>query len=41
MEAINRSDIVPCGDGRLCVNIDEKAPKLGEKKQYRLVKPRS
>ncbi|CBA16291.1 hypothetical protein [Xanthomonas albilineans] len=40
MEAINRSDIVPCGDGRLCVNIDEKAPKVGDKKQYRLVKPR-
>ncbi|WP_235430477.1 hypothetical protein [Xanthomonas sp. MUS 060] len=40
MEAINRSDIVPCGDGRLCVNIDDKAPKFGDKKQYRLVKPR-
>ncbi|KOR46032.1 hypothetical protein ADT25_07245 [Xanthomonas oryzae] len=40
LEAINRSDIAPCGDGRLCVNIDDKAPKFGDKKQYRLVKPR-
>lgn len=40
MQAVNHSDVVPCGDGRLCARIDEKAPRLGDKKQYRLVEPR-
>jgi hypothetical protein len=37
LEALNRSDVVPCGDGRLCAHIDAKAPAIGDKKQYRLV----
>ena len=37
MEALNRSDVVPCGDGRLCAHIDAKAQPVGDKKQYRLI----
>ncbi len=37
MDAINRSDVVPCGDGRLCARVDDKAPRVGDKKQYRLI----
>jgi hypothetical protein len=40
LEAINRSDVAPCGDGRLCAHIDEKAPHVGDKGQYRLVELR-
>lgn len=40
LDAINRSDVVPCGDGRLCARIDDKAPRAGDKKQYRLIEPR-
>lgn len=41
LDAINRSDVVPCGEDRLCAHIDDKAPRLGDRKQYRLVEPRS
>lgn len=40
LEAINRSDVAPCGDGRLCARVDDKAPRMGEKKQYRVVELR-
>lgn len=41
MDAINKADVVPCGDDQLCARIDDKAPRLGDRKQYRLVAPRS
>ena len=34
MQAINRSDVAPCGDGRLCARIDGK-------KQYQMIELRS
>jgi hypothetical protein len=40
MDAVSKSDVVPCGDGRLCARIDDKAPRVGDGKQYRLVEPR-
>jgi hypothetical protein len=40
LDAINRSDVVPCGDGQLCAHIDDKAARVGDKKQYRVVAPR-
>jgi hypothetical protein len=40
MDAVNRSDVVPCGDRQLCARIDDKAPRVGDKKQYRLIEPR-
>ena len=40
LDAVNRSDVVPCGDGQLCARIDDKAPRQGDKKQYRLIEPR-
>lgn len=40
LDAVNYSDVVPCGEGRLCARIDDKAQRLGDKKQYRLVEPR-
>lgn len=40
LDAINRSDVVPCGDRQLCARVDDKAPRYGEKKEYRLVAPR-
>lgn len=40
MDAINRSDVVPCGEGQLCARVDDKAPRFGDKKQYRVVVPR-
>lgn len=40
LDAVNHSDVVPCGEGRLCARIDDKAPRLGDKKQYRLIAPR-
>jgi hypothetical protein len=40
LDAVNRSDVVPCGDGQLCARIDEKSPRVGDKKQYRVVSPR-
>lgn len=40
MDAINASDVVPCGEGRLCARIDDRAPRLGDKKQYRLIERR-
>ena len=40
MQAINRSDLVPCEEGRLCARIDEKAARFGDRKQYRLIELR-
>jgi hypothetical protein len=40
LDAVNRSDVVPCGDGQLCVRVDDKSPRYGDKKQYRVVAPR-
>lgn len=40
MEAMNKSDVVPCGDGQLCARIDDKAPRLGDKKPYCLIEQR-
>jgi len=40
LDAVNRSDLVPCGDGRLCARVDDKAPRVGDKKQYRQVELR-
>ena len=40
LDALNHSDVVPCGEGRLCAHIDDKSPRLGDKKQYRLIELR-
>jgi hypothetical protein len=40
LDAVNRADLVPCGDGRLCARVDDKAPRVGDKKQYRPVELR-
>ena len=40
LEAVNRSDVVPCGDGQLCAHVDPKSPRYGKNKQYRVVAPR-
>ena len=40
LDAVNRSDIVPCGTGRLCARIDDTAPGVGDKQQYRLIELR-
>ena len=40
LDTVNRADVVPCGDGQLCARIDDKAPRYGDKKQYRVVEPR-
>lgn len=40
MDAVVRSDVVPCANGQLCARIDDKASRVGDKKQYRLIAPR-
>lgn len=40
LDAASRADIVWCRQKRLCARIDDKAPRLGDKKQYRLIEPR-
>ncbi len=40
LDALNHSDVVPCGEGRLCARIDDKAQRVGDKKQYRLIESR-
>jgi hypothetical protein len=40
LDALNHSDVMPCGEERLCARIDDKAPRLGDKKQYRLIELR-
>lgn len=40
LDAVNKSDVVPCGDGQLCAHVDPKSPRYGDKKQYRVVAPR-
>ena len=40
MEAVNAAAVAPCGDGRLCARVDDKAPRFGGKKQYRVVELR-
>lgn len=39
LRAYNQADVSLC-DGRLCANIDDSIPGLGDRKQYRHVKPR-
>ena len=40
LDAVNHADVVPCGDGRLCARVDDRAPRVGDKKQYRQVELR-
>ena len=40
LEAIHRSDVVPCEEGRVCARIDAKSSPLGDKGQYRLIELR-
>jgi hypothetical protein len=40
LDAVDHSDVVPCGEGRLCARIDDKAQRVGDKKQYRLIELR-
>lgn len=40
LDALNHSDVVRCGEGRLCARIDDKAARVGDKKQYRLIETR-
>lgn len=40
LDAVNRADVATCGDGRLCARIDDSAPRLGDRMQYRLIKLR-
>lgn len=40
LEAVNKADVVRCGDGLLCARVDTQSPRYGDKKQYRVVAPR-
>ncbi|MCW4454739.1 hypothetical protein OK348_08010 [Flavobacterium sp. MXW15] len=40
LEAYNRADVVLCGEGALCANVDTRAPAVGEKQQYRIIRSR-
>lgn len=40
MRAYNRADVVLCGDGGLCANVDAKHARYGDRGQYVPVKPR-
>lgn len=40
LEAVNAADLAPCGDGRLCARVDDKAARVGDKRQYRVVERR-
>lgn len=40
LETVNRAKVAPCGDQQLCAEIDLKAPRYGDQKQYYVVKPR-
>jgi len=40
MDAINKADVAPCGDGRLCARVSKGAARFGDRKDYRLVEPR-
>lgn len=37
LDRIAGADLVPCGEDRLCARIDEKAARLGQQKQYRVI----
>lgn len=39
LRAYNRADVTLCGE-RLCANVDDKATRVGERRQYRVVKNR-
>ena len=39
LRAYNAADVTLCG-GRLCANVEIKSAGLGDRRQYRLVKPR-
>jgi hypothetical protein len=40
LQAYNRADVTLC-DGALCANVDDTAPRRGERKQYQPVRPRA
>jgi len=40
LKAYNRADVVLCGDGQLCANVDIKHARYGDRSQYLPVKPR-
>lgn len=40
MQAYNRADVVVCGKGELCANVDAKHARYGDRGQYLKVKPR-
>ncbi len=40
LKAYNRADVTLCGSGNLCANVDSRAPRRGERRQYLLVNPR-
>ncbi|MEO8810228.1 MAG: relaxation protein [Rhodanobacter sp.] len=40
LKAYNGADVTLCGSGKLCANVDTRAPRLGERRQYLPVKPR-
>jgi hypothetical protein len=39
-DAVNKSDVVPCGNGQLGAHVEPKSPRHGDKKPYREVAPR-
>jgi hypothetical protein len=40
LDLVNRADLAPCGDGRLCARVDEKGERFGPDKKYRQVAQR-
>ena len=40
LRAINQADITLCQAGRLCANVDTKAKRVGDNRQYQVIKPR-
>lgn len=40
LEAINRADWVPCGEGRLCARVEEKGQRYGARKDYSRIEVR-
>lgn len=40
LKAYNRADVVLCGDGQLCANVDIRHARFGDEGQYLPVKPR-
>ncbi|HEY0505180.1 MAG TPA: relaxation protein [Lysobacter sp.] len=40
LQLYNGADVAPCGEGRLCANVDLKADRFGDRRQYRPIRPR-